>query len=386
MTQPEQRYQVDIAGSWPAFAERLRRLACANHGSPFQSASWLDAWYAALGQRADVEPVLVGVRDSATGADALLLPLIRRRSGPVQSIEFADLWVTDYCEPCLGPAAPTDAASAQNLLDAIVRVLQPADILSIDKMPMHIGERINPLALCSNVAQSTYSGHWIDFSGGWDEYLRSLKKAVRTELGRSMRLLEAMGRVDITMADTAADGLTKLALLERLQQARFAAMGVKHPFGAAAHQQFYRELVKRGVASGNVVMSGISLDGHLVASALMIRSRDRFTLMRFGFEAGDFDRVGLGRLIVEQSMKLSHQRGCKLLDLSIGATDMKRRLGATTEVPLYELRQPLSWTGTTVVAYGEVRRRAAANPLLRNLKQRFSRPRAAGPAPGSTPP
>ena len=82
-------------------------------------------------------------------------------------------------------------------------------------------------------------------------------------------------------------------------------------------------------------------------------------------------RIGLGRLLVEQTMKLAHDRGCKLLDLSIGATDLKRRLGATTEIELFELNQPLSKIGSALAAYQRVRRTAAASSLLRTIKNRL---------------
>jgi CelD/BcsL family acetyltransferase involved in cellulose biosynthesis len=367
------RYHVEINSSWEDFAPRWQRLAAANPGSPFQQASWLAAWFATLGRRPDVEPVLLAVSDKASTADVLLLPLVRRRRGPLRLIEFADLWVTDYCEPCLGPAAPTDRAGAQPLLDQIIAALPPADLLIIDKMPARVGNRINPLSLCADVSPSIHSGHLIDLDRDWDEYLLSLKKSFRSELRRSMRLLEAKGRVQIRAAETVDEALRFLAVLHRLQCGRFDRVGIRHPFSVPEHQQFYRAAVERGVANGSVMVSGIMLDNELVASSLLLRSGDRFTIMRFGFQDGEFDRIGLGRLLIEQTMKLAHEHGCKVLDLSIGATDLKRRLAATTELALFELIRPLSVIGASLATYQRVRRIAVASPLWRSIKGRLNR-------------
>jgi CelD/BcsL family acetyltransferase involved in cellulose biosynthesis len=372
MMLPGSRYRVETNGSWEDFAQRWQRLAASNLGSPFQNANWLDAWFATLGRRTDIEPVLVSVSDPVSQVDLLLLPLVRRRSGPVRIVEFADLWVSDYCEPCLGPHAPTDRDASQQMLDQIALALAPADLIMIDKMPGYIGERINPLTLCANVTPSGYSGHWIDLDRKWDDYLLSLKKNFRSELRRSMRLLEAEGRVGIRMAETAEEAADMLAVLDRLQCARFEAMGIRHPFAGKTHQDFYRAAVSRGVADGSVMVSAISVDDQMVACSLMVRARQRFTLMRFGFQTGKYDRIGLGRLIVEQTIKLAHERGCTLLDLSIGATDLKRRLGATTEIKLFELNRSLSWTGATVASYQRARRMASSSQVLRTIKNRLS--------------
>jgi len=47
------------------------------------------------------------------GEQAALLPLIRRRSKNISIVEFADLDLTDYNAPILGPAAPRDAKTAR---------------------------------------------------------------------------------------------------------------------------------------------------------------------------------------------------------------------------------------------------------------------------------
>ena len=69
----------------------------------------------------------------------------------IRIIEFADLDLTDYNAPLLGPAAPRDARAARamwrDLLAALRRMPGGADLIRLRKMPADLEGRPNPLAL-----------------------------------------------------------------------------------------------------------------------------------------------------------------------------------------------------------------------------------------------
>src|SRR5258708_4369402 len=65
----------------------------------FQHPLWLDSLYRKLVPSAAAKPLIVVVRYRATGALAAVLPLLRVRRGPMRTIEFADLRVSDYLAP-----------------------------------------------------------------------------------------------------------------------------------------------------------------------------------------------------------------------------------------------------------------------------------------------
>ena len=90
-----------VAGDWDG------AFRC-GHSTIFQHGSWLGAWYGAFAGRPDIEPLLATIRDRATGEVAMFLPLIRRRQKRLRIVEFADLELTDYNAPLLGPAAPRE--------------------------------------------------------------------------------------------------------------------------------------------------------------------------------------------------------------------------------------------------------------------------------------
>src|SRR5262245_42226509 len=86
---------VDVVPTWNDLTERWSRMQAYWTATPFQSAHWQSIWYGTFGGIPGIEPLLVAVCDQRSGRDVLLLPLIRRRSGSMSVIEFADLWATD---------------------------------------------------------------------------------------------------------------------------------------------------------------------------------------------------------------------------------------------------------------------------------------------------
>src|SRR4029078_2736917 len=76
----------------PEYAELFDRSAA----TAFQHPIWLHCLYTRLAPEAGAAPLVVVVRHRATGALAMVLPLLRIRRGPIRTVEFADLRVSDY--------------------------------------------------------------------------------------------------------------------------------------------------------------------------------------------------------------------------------------------------------------------------------------------------
>src|ERR1700760_4631207 len=100
-------YRVELFDDWKQAAARWNE---ARATTPFQDFRWLGAWYGAF---IEVEPVVAVITDARTLEQVALLPLVRRARRGLRIVEFADLDLTDYNAPLLGPAAPRDALGAQ---------------------------------------------------------------------------------------------------------------------------------------------------------------------------------------------------------------------------------------------------------------------------------
>ncbi len=132
-------FRVELMDDWKQAAARWNDI---RPSTPFQHPQWCAAWYDAFAAADGIEPLIAVVTDASTGERAALLPLIRRRQNSIAIIEFADLDLTDYNAPILGPAAPRDARAARalwrDLLSALRRMQGGADLIRLRKIPVDL--------------------------------------------------------------------------------------------------------------------------------------------------------------------------------------------------------------------------------------------------------
>src|SRR6201996_2693985 len=125
------RYRVELFDDWK---QALARWSGTRATTPFQDFRWLGAWYGAF---TEVEPVIAVITDARTLEQVALLPLVRHVRRGLRVIEFADLDLTDYNAPLLGPAAPRDAAGVQAMWEDLLAALKRsgADLIRLRKLP-----------------------------------------------------------------------------------------------------------------------------------------------------------------------------------------------------------------------------------------------------------
>ena len=195
-------FEIEIVNSWQTIAPRWLRLQHEGTGTPFQNFTWLSTWYSVFCKSPDVEPVLVAVTDTRSGNDVLLIPLVRRAIRSLRSIEFADLWTTDYNAPLIGPDAPTLEEDCRALGIEVLNALPQSDIVRFTKMPSRIRGRLNPLAWLDGARESDVRGHVVQLPERWDDYVNSLKKDVRKHWRRRRRRFDQLENASLRQSTT----------------------------------------------------------------------------------------------------------------------------------------------------------------------------------------
>ena len=167
-------FRVELVRDWK---QAIARCNDVRSLTLFQDPRWLDAWYKAFTHVAHVEPLIAVISDALTSERVALLPLVRRLQNGIRIIEFADLELTDYNAPMLGPAAPRDARGARalwrDLLVALRRMPGGADFIRLRKMPADLDGSPNPLTLLDGAMPSPLNGNVVvtgeDFDANWSE-------------------------------------------------------------------------------------------------------------------------------------------------------------------------------------------------------------------------
>ncbi len=337
-------YEIVLVSEFGIIPERLATLCAGSASTLFQRPGWLAAWYGTVAPAEGAEPLLVEVFDRGSGAHAMTLPLARIGEKGVFRIEFADLGVTDYNAPILGPAAPDSAAEAAVLWRQIRRALPKADVIHLRKMPVALKGRPNPLALLSGTHPSSCSGFSVTIPDDWEDYLRSLAKKFRKELGRSLRLFETAGDTRFLRIENAGDAARVLEVMSAQQRNRLEEKGYECPLDDESYNAFYARLAAGGIEAGTVVLTALMSGDEPVAALLGVTDGASFAMVRLSHAGGNWQRIGLGRLIIERTMHALHGDGCRHFDFTIGDYPYKSGFGVEPS-PLVDLVSAESWRG-----------------------------------------
>ena len=359
-------YHARVVEGWTAAEWPWRP----DHATVFQRTEWLEPLYAAIARHEpDIRPLTVEVLD-AQGAQAFRLALLMRRIGSRRIIEFADLNMTDFNAPLLGPAAPRTAQDAARAWKAAKRALPRCDALRFTKMPPVIGGRPNPLAWLAGLFPSAVNGNLVTIGEDWNAFHFGLERTVRKELERSWRVFsraDGAGLHAVTDPDAALDVLSRM---EKLQSRRMREIGQPYTMDDPVTADFYRRLIVRGLAQGYAVLTILRSHNELVAALLGVRDGDSYVMIRLAHAGADWSRVSPGRLLIHKTLERLHADGCRDFDFSIGNYAYKRRFGPT-RAPLFDYVEARSLKGLPMSlharAAGWLRRRPALRERVRRL-------------------
>jgi CelD/BcsL family acetyltransferase involved in cellulose biosynthesis len=331
--------QVELLRDWRLAASRLRGSA---HRTTFQDGTWLGAWYDTF---RDASPLIAVVSETASGRDLAIVPLIRRVRRGVRLAEFADLGLSDYNAPILSPTAPADPAAAREMCRALLAALRDLpdglDLLRMQKMPLDIEGRLNPLAQLGRIGSCSLNGNLVTIGDDYQSYQASIK---RMQLPRCWRVFTRNPGAEFRMVTDIEDALRVLDAMDAQQRERMNKLGFPFVLDDASHAKFYREIVVRGLASGFAVVSALGCGEEVVATALGIRRGESYSLLRTSYAGSRWANCSPGLLVVERTMAALHVQGVRQFDLSIGNYDYKRRFGARP-FPLTDVSIALSYRG-----------------------------------------
>jgi CelD/BcsL family acetyltransferase involved in cellulose biosynthesis len=340
-------------------------------GTTFQSTRWLDAWYTAFRADAAIQPLAVAVQ--VDGRPALLLPLAMTQAAGLRTIQFADLGVTDYNAPVLGPAAPDDRAGAIALWRVVRRCLPSADLVQFTKMPAEIAGRANPLALLPGVTPAPVFGNLVEVGDDYRAWQRTVLKAdVRKELERAQRQFERHPGAAFLRVRDPATAHRVYEALRVMQRRRAAEAGFAYRLDEPAYDAVYRRALEQGLEDGSAVLTALVVGEEVVAASFALADGRSFTGLRIGDAGGEWRKRMSARLLIHRTMEHLHGEGCRLFDFALGDHSYKRRFGARAR-PLLELTQALSLHGVPRLGLDRARGFVRARPGLASLARRLLR-------------
>ncbi|MCC6919839.1 MAG: GNAT family N-acetyltransferase [Alphaproteobacteria bacterium] len=358
-------------------APHLRVCETLGVSTVFQSGEWLEGWYAAV-RGTDVAPLFVLACDE-TGIPAMALPLIVAQEEGRRVIRFADLGVSDYNAPLLGPSAPRTPAAMATLWGAIRRALPPADLVLLEKLPQRIAEEVNPLLwLGTGLSAQTQSA--CHLAEPWAlARLRLLPQDFRESLDSRRAKLARKAKVAFRLVETPEEVETVFAALLAQKAERCAAMGWRNLLDNERWQTLYKQLAMQGLRGGLARLMALFIDGAPAAAILGLERDGRFCDVLASFDAGRWKRHSLGLLALDEAMGLMAARGVTVYDLTIGAESYKDNFGPASEA-LYEYVEAITWRGMTPAMTMRAKWALRRNPRLAQFARQVATSARLSPA------
>ena len=294
-------------------------------------------------------------------------------------MEFADLELTDYNAPLLGPAAPREPKAAailwRDLRLALRRLPGGADLIRFKKMPLDLQGGSNPLAMLDGAGPCSLNGNLVTTGEDFDLYKRSLE--ARRPQGSRTELARVYGAIPALHSRSQEKTTKRCAFLPPWMRSRAPACSISGSnfiLNDEAYADFYRNLVRDGVGDGYAVVSALTVGDEVVATLLGVRSGPRYVMVRVSNAGDKWSNCSPGRLVIERTMAALHKDGVREFDFSVGNYAYKRRFGVT-ELPLVDISAALSLRGLPYALRDRAARELRNYPkLTAYLKRALGKP------------
>lgn len=311
----------------------------------FQHPVWLAHFYEILAHEAGVTPLIIVVRRRDDRTLAMVVPLIKRRYGPLRVVEFADLCVSDYVSPVASPESFLQIVADQAACAAIRQHLAPYDLLRIGKLPETSLplERLFGREKRKRMDVSGYASRLEGSFGAWRD--KNLSLNCRKKFRKKSRQLGRKGEVRFARAETPAAIKATFDALRLYRQRRFGRRsGAFDPLQLPSYFDFYLSVALEG-CGGFARTYTIWLDDQPIAGAFGLSYCGAFLVILVGFDEESHGRQSVGSLMFEQIARDCFEHGEQSLDFTIGDEPYKRRFGAEP-TPMWSFCQASSTLGS----------------------------------------
>jgi CelD/BcsL family acetyltransferase involved in cellulose biosynthesis len=323
----------------PDYAELFDRSAA----TAFQHPLWLHCLYTGLASHAEATPLVVVARHRATGALAMVLPLLRIRRGPIRTVEFADLRVSDYLAPVCSPEVFSELLGDTDACAELRHLVRPFDLLRMTKLPDGRLPIENLLAAPRRVAMDTNAYATILVAPFEQWRASALDRSYQKELAKKSRQLQKKGALSFSCCDDSASVRDALDVMRKFRGPRFQSQGDGDLLQRAEYYDFYSDVAVRGLGSF-ARLYAMKMDGQVIAAVLGLHHRDSFLVIMSAFDIDGYKSQSLGALMFEQVAKDCIERGDKMLDFTIGDEPYKKLFGGQPS-PMWAVTQAGSTAG-----------------------------------------
>jgi CelD/BcsL family acetyltransferase involved in cellulose biosynthesis len=333
------------------FAQSWRAFEADGSGSAFQAFQWLKAADISFARGKGRQSFIIELIDVSRGRTVMLLPLVRRVALGRTVIEFLGCQVSDISAPAVADDFVFPIGAGNNLWNAIVSALPPADVIAIDQITSEVCGRPNPLAELPGLTLSSTKSFDVVMEGDSETVVQRLaNNQTRRILKTSARRMAERGDVRFIAAETADDVERLYSAMVAQRGERFKELGRFDHLSDPVVADFYRNAALASLGGeGPVQLFGLSVDGQVIATTYTLIRSDTIHLTIVTMTGGDWHSCSPGMAILAKYMEWARNKGLRVMDFSVGDMAYKSGFGGKPQ-DRFTLLAPLTGKGKCAVA------------------------------------
>ncbi|MGY3617678.1 GNAT family N-acetyltransferase [Bradyrhizobium sp. USDA 10063] len=340
-------FDVRIDNAFDFLSQEYAELFDGSDATAFQHPVWLDTLYRKLAPAAAAKPLVIVIRYRASGTLAMVLPLLRVPRGPMQTVEFADLRVSDYLTPVCTAKMFSDLLQDEDACLALRRLVRPFDLLRMCKLPDGRMPIENLLAAPRRTFMETNAYAAVLISPFEQWRASALSRSYQKELAKKHRQLQKKGALSFSCCDDNASVIAAMEVMKKFRGPRFRAQGDGDLLQRPEYFDFYSSVALRGLGAF-VRLYTMKMDDNLIAAVLGLCHRGSFLIIMSAFDIAGYKSQSLGALTFEQVARDCIERGDQILDFTIGDEPYKKMFGGQPS-PLWSVTQAGSVAGSVAL-------------------------------------
>src|SRR3954463_10702417 len=249
MDNSKDAFDVRVENAFDFLSDEYATLFRNSAATAFQHPIWLHGIYSKLVPAAGARPLVVVVRYRASGGLAMVLPLLRIRRGPIRTVEFADLRVSDYLAPVCSPHVFSELLKDESACAEIRCLVRPFDLLRMTKLPDGRLPIENLLAAPRRIAMDTNAYATVLVAPFEQWRASALDRSYQKELAKKSRQLQKKGSLSFSCCSDSASVLEALDVMRKFRRPRFQAHGDGDLLQRPEYYGFYSDVAHRGLGS-----------------------------------------------------------------------------------------------------------------------------------------
>lgn len=337
-----------VAAEWRAFEKTAAMTV-------FQSYAWLSTWASTAGARRGSRPRIVTVRDREART-VMILPLALERRMGVEALVWMGEQEADYLAPLVDPSADVTPGGRRmtSICIEIARAVPEACALIFERTVSQIGETANPLCRLPS-AEHPCRAHALTLGNDWDTlYAARRGRNTRKRDRQRRRRLEELGALRFEIAVDASSRHRMLDTILAQKAHWFAARGIADPFISGGASEFLHALIDDPVASQDLHISALTLDGEVVAGNFGYLSNAELHAVIGSVTDGEAARHSPGNVLLHELFRWCISHGLTKFDFTIGDEPYKKEW-CDTELELRDIRLPVTLMGFVALAPRAIR-------------------------------